>query len=468
LLHSRDFETQAPGETEFRHRYERALARSAQLRARRTRLRAAAGTAAVACLVVAGLVTASAMTTTPQRQPVARSSMHHTTWRLVSDIAGGASSWRVLSPSDYEQTFSLVCPGEKTCYADSTGGQLEYTHDGGSTWRQATGTVRAVALPQISCVDAQACDVLAELAGRGSTLLTTTDGGQTWTSHRGPPLVPNVSQDGPGADLPGLGMSCARISSCVVVGYAGASSARSRSQIFRTSDGGVSWSQSTFPPPGSREFVPSGLSCTGTTCVAVGFFGQWHSESGPGGRAQGVSYLGGAAYTSDDGGARWSASSAPPVGVSSLSCPGDTDCYALAPSAVFETEDGGQTWDQVKTSGLPGPSSGWNFISMSCASSSSCWLTGAGTPASRPANSSAQRSSSPGHALRSVSVGQARALLASTVDSGASWAVSTAPARVGGVIDVSCPNTSTCFALGAEQNGSAPGHIKVVLLTNTP
>jgi len=50
----------------------------------------------------------------------------------------------------YEQTFSLVCPSETTCYADSVGGQLEYTHDGGSAWQQAAGTGTATSLPQIS------------------------------------------------------------------------------------------------------------------------------------------------------------------------------------------------------------------------------------------------------------------------------------------------------------------------------
>jgi len=37
---------------------------------------------------------------------------------------------------------------------------------------------------------------------------------------------------------------------------------------------------------------------------------------------------------------------------------------------------------------------------------------------------------------------------------------------VGGVGDVACPDTSTCFALGVEQTGSAPSDSEVVLLTN--
>jgi photosystem II stability/assembly factor-like uncharacterized protein len=132
----------------------------------------------------------------------------------------------------------------------------------------------------------------------------------------------------------------------------------------------------------------------------------------------------------------------------------------MAMSAVFETEDGGQTWAKVRTSGLPGSSNplfGPNFTSMSCATSSSCWLVGAGAPASPPTSSST-------HGF--VSIGQASPLLASTADGGTTWALSTAPAGVGGVLDVSCPDSSTCFALGAEQSASAPGHTKVVLLTN--
>jgi photosystem II stability/assembly factor-like uncharacterized protein len=459
LLHSGDFDAPALGETEFRRFYERALGRSAQLRARRARRRAAGGT--VACLVLAGLVAASVAAATPGRRTVAGSPGRHAAWRLVSDVSAAGSSWQVLSPSGYQQTFALVCPSGTTCYADSVGGQLEYTHDGGSTWQQAASTGTATSLPQISCVSAQDCDVLAGVAGRGSRFLTTTDGGQTWTSQPGP-AVPSPSQNSLAQDA----MSCATISSCSVIAY-NADASGSSSEVFTTSDGGASWSQGTFPSPAAGYFMPSGLSCTGTTCVTVGsIVGPYtRSESGSGG-AQGVRTLAGAAYTSGDGGATWSASSAPPNAdagqVTSLTCPDATDCYALSPSAVFQTTDGGQTWDQVSTSGLPGPSSGWNFISMSCATSSSCWLTGAGAPANPPANSSTP----PGGAVRAVSIGQAQGLLASTADGGSTWALSTPPAGVGGVIDVACPDTSTCFALGVEQTGPAPSDSEVVLLTN--
>ena len=466
MLHSRDFDAPVLDEIQLGQLYERALGRSAQLRARRTRRRATVGTVALACLVVAGLVTASFAATTAGR----RSSGRHTTWRLVSEVSAAGSSWQVLSPSGYQQTFSLVCPSDTTCYADSVGGQLEYTHDGGSTWQQATGTGTATSLPQISCVNAQDCDVLAEIAGRGSTFLTTTDGGQTWTSQPGPAVSlggrptppPSPSQNGLAADA----MSCATISSCAVIAYHGDFSGSS-AEVFTTSDGGASWSQSTFPSPASGDFMPSDVSCTGTTCVAVGsIVGRYtRFSSGHGGASgQGVRILAGAAYTSEDGGATWSASSAPPSAdygqVTSLTCPDATNCYAVATGAVFQTDDGGQTWSQVSTSGLPRPSGsywGWGFSSMSCASSSSCWLTGAAMP--RP------RTSSTGQQV--IGIGQAEGLLASTADGGSAWALSMPPAGVGGVIDVTCPGTTTCFALGAEQTGSAPSDSEVVLLTNS-
>jgi photosystem II stability/assembly factor-like uncharacterized protein len=482
LLHSRDFDTQVLDETELRHLYERALKRSAQLRARRTRHRAVAGTAALACLVVVGLVTASLAATPPGRRTIAGSSMRRTTWRLVSDVAAAGSSWQVLSPPGYQQTISLACPSDTTCYADSIGGQLEYTHDGGSTWQQATGTGTATSAPQIWCANAQDCDVLADIAGRGSTFLTTTDGGQTWTAQSGPPTNLGGAPTAPPSPSQGLAqdaMSCATISSCVVIVYHGDFSGSS-TQVFSTSDGGAGWSQSTFPSPSSGDFLPADLNCTGTTCVAIGSivgpYTQFQSESGSGYRGQGVATLAGAAYTSDDGGATWSASPAPPNAnagqVSSLTCPDATDCFAVATGAVFQTEDAGQTWAPVSTSGLPGPSGsspGWNFTSMSCATSSSCWLTGAAQPQPGP-NSSTPQSGTPRSAARGAgrafSIGQAQGLLASTADGGATWALSTVPAGVGGVIDVTCPDTTTCFALGVEQTGSAPSDSEVVLLTN--
>jgi photosystem II stability/assembly factor-like uncharacterized protein len=471
LLHSRDFDTSELDETELRHLYERALERSAQLRARRARRRAAAGTVALACLVVVGLVTASLAATTPRRRPVAGPSIRHTTWRLVSEVSAAGSSWQALSPSGYQQAFSLVCPSDTNCYADSAGGQLEYTNNGGTTWQQATGTGTATSAPQISCVNAQDCEVLADIAGSGSTFLTTTDGGQTWTSQPGPAVSlggapsapPSPSQNGLAADA----MSCATISSCVVIAFDSDFSGSS-TQVFTTSDGGASWSERPFPSPASGDFLPSGLSCTATTCVAVGSivgpYTQFQSESGSGYTGQGVATLAGAAYASDDGGATWSASPAPPSAdagqVISLTCPDAADCYAAATGAVFETADGGQTWAPVSTSGLPGPSGsyhGWGFSSMSCATSSSCWLTGAAMP--KPSASSTGQQ-------QAIGIGQAEGLLASTADGGSTWALSAPPAGVGGVIDVTCPATTTCFALGVEQTGSAPSDSEVVLLTN--
>jgi photosystem II stability/assembly factor-like uncharacterized protein len=446
LLHSRDFDAPALDEIEFRHHYEQTLKRSAQLGRRRTRRWAAGGTAALACLLTVGLVTASLGETTPRPRTVAGSSAH-TTWRLVSDVSASGSSWRALSPSGYKQTFSLVCPSDTTCYADAIGGQLEYTHNGGSTWQRASSIGRATLLTRISCVNARDCDVLADNAGRESTFFSTTDGGQSWTSRHGP-AVPNPSKISVANDV----MSCTTISSCVVIAYQGDSSG-SFSATFTTSDGGASWSQSTLPSLPSGQFLPTGLSCSGTTCVAVGATGRY------GGASQGVDIHGGAAYTSADGGAKWTASSAPWQGLTrSLTCSDSADCYAATLDAVYQTKDSGQAWGRVSTSGLPGPSSSssrWSFLAMSCARSSSCWLSGA---SELPAN--------PGSERAFFSIGQAQGLLASTADGGTTWALSKPPAGVGGVADVTCPDTTTCFALGIKQTGSAPSDFKVVLLTN--
>jgi photosystem II stability/assembly factor-like uncharacterized protein len=461
LLHSRDFDTPELGETELGQLYERALARSAQLRARRTRCRAAGGMAALACLLVVGLVVGSFAAVTPGRQPVA------STWRLVSEVSGASSPWQALSPTGYQQAFSLVCPSDTTCYADSLfSGQLEYTHDGGSTWHQATGTGRATSLPAISCVDARDCDFLADIAGRGSTFLTTTDGGRTWTSQPGPP-VPNTSLNGAAVDA----MSCATNSSCVVIAY-GADSSGSSSAAFTTSDGGASWSRGTLPSSKSGTFVPTGLRCSGTTCVTTGGIGLWQAGSVPAGDPDleghgAIDVQGGAAYTSDDGGATWSAPSAPRASrpganphllvARSLTCPDAADCYAIGGSTVDRTEDGGQTWHRVSTSGLPGPSGrsrGWTFFSMSCATSSSCWLSGYAIPANPPS------------IWDLSSFGQVEGLLASSADGGSTWVLSRLPAGVRAVIKVSCPDTGTCFALAVKRTGPAPSDVKVVLLTN--
>jgi hypothetical protein len=92
-----------------------------------------------------------------------------------------------------------------------------------------------------------------------------------------------------------------------------------------------------------------------------------------------------------------------------------------------------------------------------CLTASSCWVSGAllptdGTESAPPA----------------ITMGQVQSLLALTEDQGQNWqVVSPAPSlAIGEVMAVSCPDATSCFALGYQRAASGPGSF--VFLSDQP
>jgi photosystem II stability/assembly factor-like uncharacterized protein len=455
LPYSPDLDVPPFDDAELEAFYRSALSRSAAMRVGRTHRRTIAGGLVGAALLAVALLVAIPGTSVPHQGHAGsqlavggRSAAGH--WRLVSDVSG---SWQTLPSSDYLPqglpALNLICPTTATCYAANweatgpgTASELVVTHDGGNTWQPSVLPVTLSQPPSLACVDAETCAIVGIDGSGNPTFLETTDGGQAWSSHAGPNGLSSVI---------GARLTCTTAQSCLVVAAGGASGSATALMpdgdafAFVTDDGGNTWSTSSLP----IGLLPSGLQCiSATSCVASGAsVGKMYSDSNP------ATPTGAILYTTD-GGSSWNAAAVPSgfsgFGlVSSLSCSESGDCLVTSSSGgpgvisneLLDSTDGGETWSIARGNGLPQGV----VISVSCPGNTDCWATGVTRTPGESGN---------------INLGAA-GFATSSADGGGTWQQTQIPQGVGAVLDISCPSDSTCYALGVQQaeesgNGEQP------------
>ncbi|RUR07926.1 sialidase family protein [Legionella sp. km772] len=205
------------------------------------------------------------------------------------------------------------------------------------------------------------------------------DGGVTWSepykfSLQGIPLVPNT-------EIQTVAISCSG-SNCSTVGSYQDNAQLHQPLTYSSSDSGVTWSKPYFPstvgfPANHSRFLGT-VSCTGTICVAGGFYDDALGDRQP------------LFYRSTNNGVSWSAPIFPPktgmptgyVGgakIVGLSCAG-TNCTAVGvvedpiqPSRTipfsYVSTDGGLSWSSVhlfSLAGLPAGNKGSYMNGVSC------------------------------------------------------------------------------------------------------
>jgi len=235
----------------------------------------------------------------------------------------------------------IACPSAAVCYASAAQGIIVGTADGGRTWNPllsaAAGGVWAIACPSVSrCITGSETDF---------HILLTRDGGRTWDLAYQPELASEPQFDSDGTNnyyFHGMyGATCATATACFI-GY-----------IFRTADGGATWSIQTGAPYGqsagtSRQSVLGDVSCipSAGVCYAVGFICNCAVPYG------GV-LTAGAIAVSTDGGRSWRSRTVA-NGLQSVSCLDARTCVAVGVNGVIlRTTDGGRSWPSV-----PNPLSG--------------------------------------------------------------------------------------------------------------
>jgi photosystem II stability/assembly factor-like uncharacterized protein len=297
--------------------------------------------------------------------------------------------------------------------------------------------------PSLFCLGPETCSILGIDGSGDSTFLETTDGGQTWSAHAGPEkLAPTV---GP------VQLACTTATSCLAVapdpsqevGWFGSASA------YVTDDGGDTWSTSSLP----TGYFPSSLQCTSLgTCVAGGF----QTSNGTPDRTAGAIL-----YTTD-GGSKWTASDVP-SGLSAfnaLSCADSGSCVAIfsgiggSSTEVLSSTDGGKTWIAKDAGGFLARGL---VMSVSCPDATNCWATGV--------------AASVGNASEAISLHTAAGFAASTSDSGETWQEAGLPQGVGALLGISCPKSSSCYAVGLKQvreSSNAPQPFVLLAYGNAP
>jgi photosystem II stability/assembly factor-like uncharacterized protein len=338
----------------------------------------------------------------------------------ILGTSNGGGTWTAQSSGSTNYLSGVTCPSTGACFAVGSSGTIVGTSNGGGTWTaQSSGSANSIS--GVSCPSTTTCFAV----GRFGTILGTSNGGGTWTAQSSGSTI-YLSAD-----------SCSTISICLAVGSSGT--------ILGTGNGGGTW---TAQSSGSTNLL-SGVNCPSTTtCFAVGSSGTILSTSNGGATwtaqtsgtsidLRGVScpstnscfavggVFGGNSTilaTSNGGGTWTTQSSGPSKNLYAVSCPSITTCFAVGDGGtILSSSNGGGTW----TAQTPGTSN-FFLLSVSCPSTTTCFAVGS-----------------------AVCTTSCVGTILGTSNGGGTW--TTQPSGIGTELDgVSCPSTTSCFAVNGQ------------------
>ena len=397
------------------------------------------------------------------------------------------SAW--TTQSNYGSYFSLQdmsCPTSSMCVAvgvaegtqvnvggaTTTGGAIEVTLDGGSTWHAQSEPSGVGDLIKVSCANSSICVALSSF----DLAVSTTDGGVTWSKDVLPNVINDiscpspsdcvgvgqsaiVSNDGgstwqaatiPSADTDLRSVSCASSSDCVAIGVDSGES----TVISTSTDGGRTWTNAMLPTGFLPQAFSGDVACSPSTCVATS---------------------GGAVEWSNDGGLTWQTSTIPSSisSVSSLACGASSVCVGSVSSSsgpqIIYTSNGGQSWTpgNLPSGTLPIPAvtcvtdalcraiasvttSAGSFVAslLTTADGGATWTSGAISEGIAPFTSISCST-----AAHCDTVATTPNVL-TTANGGSTWTAVSPPSGVTGLQSISCSATSSCLLSAVNGNAA--------------
>jgi hypothetical protein len=405
---------------------------------------------------------------------------------VVNADAASAGSF-TATPASPQGFNALTCPTSKICYLESTkivglnGFSLVTkaykTVDGGKTWSSISIPATGNPDTSFSCSSVSVCSVGMLSAPEGSstgafpqrtvqTMLTTIDGGATWTSHVvaiKPVMGVDAALDTSLINVQGQWsqLQCFSAVSCIAVALVPSDQPQEpiqsgdnnagveRTVIMRTADGGATWTSGVLPwsnafdgSPGWSNSQMMTLSCA-TSLNCIGLAPVLHSVVD---NAQTSRVL---VWRTTDGGVTWHTNWAPAPALEPshrLTCPTKLRCYAPVQVGsrfpgnslkIMITGDGGITWTFSTPASAGSASTLDEYNSVNCVSASTCWIAGEVMPTGRS--------------------GGSLAMIWSTNDAGQTWASVPLPIRWGIVVQVVCNAPASCLAVA--QPPYKAGHV---------
>ena len=276
--------------------------------------------------------------------------MTRSRWRVVAvgmavaaaapPVAAGAAGPAFSAPpglAAQPALYGAACPTATRCVVvgGTDAGTVLTSSDGGRTWTSTT-VAGVGALYGVSCLDASHCVAVGTTGGSGADAIATTQDGQTWTAVGSLPAAPSL-----------LSVSCRARRAAWPSGRRRARPAGRAAALF-TFDGGASWATAATPTHAGLPTALTAVRCpTAQECFAAGggawvsddFGGTWRDISPPDGCGAGAALC---APTYSDLTALDFTDSMHGAVVGGEQCGGQgvTSC----PAVFFSTTDGGASW----------------------------------------------------------------------------------------------------------------------------
>jgi len=244
--------------------------------------------------------------------------------------------WTSIGPFGGSARALAISPrNSSVVYVGTTGGIFKTT-DGGASWRLSNSGLPPGFIARCLAIDPQTPDTI-YAGGSGKSgwtwndrVFKSTDGGATWKGANSG-LEDVIFVESLAIDPQNPGRVYAGTSACVL-------GACYNAAVFKTTDGGTSWSG-----------VSSGLPWAAQTFALIGALAVDPQDSSTiyaGARGGGV-------FKSSDGGRSWNQVRAAPVAAGLVIDPVNPNTiYAAIANGVAKSVDGGATWDATNT-GLP-------------------------------------------------------------------------------------------------------------------